>query len=285
MSCIEFSNSFAYSIVTPIAAGNLKLVKFNLIDSSETTIHTYNQTELSGYNPEVVSFDHLNKRILTIAEDASGNEQIIAVDITDGSIDEVYVNAEGVFLLERLGNKIYSLVYPAGGGNLSLVEIDMLSNSESTIITYLPAILEDYAWGSTFDFEHNRLIVLGENDQNVNMVMAINISNGSVDYSYTPQNINIFALEADCQLSLGIENSEVENESQVNIFPNPASDNITIETSLKYTSLSVYNSIGKEIYNENFSTETINTGDYSSGIYFIKIAVENDIIVKKFIIQ
>ncbi|MFI5172865.1 MAG: T9SS type A sorting domain-containing protein [Chitinophagales bacterium] len=89
------------------------------------------------------------------------------------------------------------------------------------------------------------------------------------------------------------ENYEVENE--ISIFPNPASDYITVAYTLPKGStllhISIYDSNGKALYQETRNVidgvmeETINTENYLSGIYFVKIITDNSSQIQKLIIN
>lgn len=76
------------------------------------------------------------------------------------------------------------------------------------------------------------------------------------------------------------------NESEVSMFPNPASNNVTLLFNSKENIklIRVYNSMGQEVFNKicNSFYETINVASFTSGIYSIII---NNKQVKKLIIN
>jgi sugar lactone lactonase YvrE len=80
----------------------------------------------------------------------------------------------------------------------------------------------------------------------------------------------------------GINNLDYSN--LINVYPNPTTKNITIETIEKSTIevLNIQGQILKSIISENTST-TIDLLNFSSGIYFIKATSEKGIGVRKFI--
>ena len=91
--------------------------------------------------------------------------------------------------------------------------------------------------------------------------------------------------EEACAKTLG--ESLSENESYFNIFPNPASDNITISTNQEITEINIYNILGVNVYNEQFTMNhsqlDVNVSDFINGVYFIKVKTENGETVKRFI--
>ena len=91
--------------------------------------------------------------------------------------------------------------------------------------------------------------------------------------------------EEACTKTLG--ESLGENESYFNIFPNPASDNITISTNQEITEVNIYNILGVNVYNETFAMNNsqldVNVSDFINGVYFIKVKSVNGETVKRFI--
>lgn len=73
-------------------------------------------------------------------------------------------------------------------------------------------------------------------------------------------------------------------EEGIKIFPNPGSDQFTVETSASIPkSIEVYNSTGQLVYSISpieISISTINSSRWSPGIYFIKITFEGHSIIK-----
>jgi hypothetical protein len=84
--------------------------------------------------------------------------------------------------------------------------------------------------------------------------------------------------------------------SELNVYPNPASDVLNITYNLDkggFTSLQVFSAIGQEVKalakNENQSAgnhqAAINTSGLNAGLYFVKLTTENGNKVQKFIVR
>ena len=78
-----------------------------------------------------------------------------------------------------------------------------------------------------------------------------------------------------------------ENAVIVAIYPNPATDVLTINSDSKISSVRVLNYLGQTIDNINTTgmDVTINTSTYEAGIYFIQIKTEQGISTQKIIIE
>ena len=83
--------------------------------------------------------------------------------------------------------------------------------------------------------------------------------------------------------SVGID----ENAVNVAIYPNPATDVLTINSDSKISSVKVLNYLGQtiDIINVRGMEVTINTSTYDAGIYFMQIETEKGISTQKIIIE
>lgn len=107
---------------------------------------------------------------------------------------------------------------------------------------------------------------------------SIGITQFMVDGSRSGFTINVIAPSA-----LGME-EEMNTISEVNLYPNPATENVSLEYNATISgnhSISLVDVTGKLIYTENFSAQKgnnlkqINLNGVEAGVYFITIADEN----------
>ena len=75
------------------------------------------------------------------------------------------------------------------------------------------------------------------------------------------------------------------NDNIISIYPNPATDNLTIETNFNEEHrLEIINLLGQAIYTTYIGRKSmINTSNYASGLYFLKIYTDKEIVVRKFV--
>jgi hypothetical protein len=78
---------------------------------------------------------------------------------------------------------------------------------------------------------------------------------------------------------VGIEEIN-DNKSNIEVYPNPVTDILQIQTSLQIKCIEVFDITGRQIYAT--TAKTINCGGFSSGVYFIKATTEKGVVVKKF---
>jgi PKD repeat protein len=78
-------------------------------------------------------------------------------------------------------------------------------------------------------------------------------------------------------------NNEVVSSSDVRIYPDPTSTQLTIDTQLKIDNLTVTDITGKTIASISLKSNVIDVSNLSDGIYFIKIEGEGKTFVQKFI--
>ena len=97
-----------------------------------------------------------------------------------------------------------------------------------------------------------------------------------------------------CQSPLGVD--EIGNaNSKVEIYPNPSNDFFSIKVlssrPLHRVSYKVYDSIGKEVFKKEISTEDwflndkLPTSDFQPGIYFIQLNINGEFLTKKIVLE
>ena len=84
-----------------------------------------------------------------------------------------------------------------------------------------------------------------------------------------------------CILITDVENPEALT---TNLYPNPTRDQITITASAEMTRLTVINYVGQVMMNSemNQSKYVLNTSNFESGVYVVRIETESEVITKRF---
>ena len=83
---------------------------------------------------------------------------------------------------------------------------------------------------------------------------------------------------------LGIKENTLNNN--VMVYPNPAKDNLTIETNTTNIEqrIEIINLVGKTIYTNIINRKTIiNTSAFANGVYILKLYTDKETVVKKFV--
>ena len=75
------------------------------------------------------------------------------------------------------------------------------------------------------------------------------------------------------------------SDYDLNIFPIPTLNQLSINTELEFNEISIIDITGKTIKTIKQNTNTINVADLSKGIYFIKLVTDEGTITKKFVKQ
>jgi hypothetical protein len=74
--------------------------------------------------------------------------------------------------------------------------------------------------------------------------------------------------------------------NEIRIYPNPATDEVTISSDKPFSKIEIYSVTGeliKQLSNIAENLVKISIGDYTSGMYFIKIFQEENRITKKLV--
>jgi hypothetical protein len=86
-------------------------------------------------------------------------------------------------------------------------------------------------------------------------------------------------------LITGIDNPDA---MLTNLYPNPATDNVTVTSSEEMTRLTVINYVGQVVYESevnNMTTLRLNTSSYENGVYIVKVETENGVVTKRVVIS
>ncbi|MEP7264810.1 MAG: T9SS type A sorting domain-containing protein, partial [Bacteroidota bacterium] len=91
-------------------------------------------------------------------------------------------------------------------------------------------------------------------------------------------------------LVTGVNEINAALDSKITLFPNPASDMITINnlSGAKITNVTITNALGQSVYNSQNTislNEKINVSTFNSGVYSVKIQTEQGITVKNIVLQ
>ena len=109
----------------------------------------------------------------------------------------------------------------------------------------------------------------------------------------TPTNCSSSATPLDTIISSNYRTSqdvgitEHELNTQINVYPNPAIDHILINTFLIAEKISVIDLRGNEVLSQKpkLNNEVINLENFSSGVYFIRVAINNNSYYRKIVVQ
>ena len=76
-----------------------------------------------------------------------------------------------------------------------------------------------------------------------------------------------------------------ESIADFSIYPNPANDIVNIQSNETLKNVSIFNILGKQVFNQNNNLETLNLSNLNAGIYLIKVETEQGIGTRKLVIK
>lgn len=100
----------------------------------------------------------------------------------------------------------------------------------------------------------------------------ISSASGIAPFSIEPIGMFVFNLES---VVLGVD--DIERDAQIILFPNPTTNNVTIRTAAQLANVTIYNALGKMVYNINASGQEkhIDVSGFASGIYLVQVRDSN----------
>jgi beta-glucanase (GH16 family) len=136
-------------------------------------------------------------------------------------------------------------------------------------LTYNPAVKNQYTW----PFNAEQYILL-------NVAIEPSVTAGFVQSAMEVDYVRVYQQTA-------LENNNLEKETNLVLFPNPATNEITLKTNenLLGSTVSVFSLLGQELDSLILNSEeiTLNLSNYQSGIYILKVNSATGIQSYKFI--
>jgi len=104
-------------------------------------------------------------------------------------------------------------------------------------------------------------------------------------YAYSDADQFFIAVD-DVKIDIPTGIDKNDNDHSVNIYPNPAKNQLNITSNNNIENIKVINAIGQVMVNQKVGTQfhTLNTSSYNYGIYFIQIETKDGIVTKRFVI-
>lgn len=117
--------------------------------------------------------------------------------------------------------------------------------------------------------------------------------NHSINVPYTLENCELVAFIQDMDSKEILQTTKINigqtvgiaelGEKYINMYPNPANDNVTIETKSNIKNINLYDLNGRKVYSTALDNNsvTLNVDFLNSGLYIVNITTENGEIIEK----
>lgn len=256
-----------------VAGDNIWSVRLSLVDNdyvwnviSRETVQSYDTT--------------------TVTDPETG---IITQTITPVSVNQDSVLSENIVLEFQVGGSNVSGTTSFGVSNVSVTFNITLNNPSGEI--FLMGIDEDWALGNPMDqVDNSDTYTITLSGYTVGDVINYNYRNGDdwENQSTSTRTYTVVDGENIINDHFGVFTGVSEFDgSTIKIFPNPASNVLTISGISNIKSLEVLNIYGQLIYKKSISSEnslTLHISDFKPGVYFLKMTDEDrNVITEKFI--
>ena len=176
-----------------------------------------------------------------------------------------------------------------GGGNLQWTLYD-IENAANPVIFYR-VYRDDIANGN---FQPISITIPGGNftytDPNAGSFPTANyVVDVTWNISCTPYRTTVSTTRSNLRVQIPIGLNE-ELEKQISVYPNPASQLITIEisNSINILNFKIYNVLGEVVYDDasfEKAKKQINVEGFAKGVYTVDVETENGSVMKKLIVQ
>lgn len=272
----------------------VNLIDLNLVDNDLSAVDITNNTMLEEVN---VMFNQLN-----------------SLDVSNHlSLKSLRFDGNNISMLNVASNLVLS-VLTFDNNNVGLIDISQ--NPLLSILTFRNNVAANIVFGGTTSItricgENNALTNVDLSAQTLleqvnlsnNNLSSLNVANGNnvnISIFNTTNNSNLACIQVDdatystnnwididanTSFSANCSNtSNIDEHAQsINIYPIPTENYLNIENSLNFSNIQLLDMSGKILYNGQ--NNVIDMGDFSNGVYLIKIFSDLGTITKKVIKQ
>jgi hypothetical protein len=196
------------------------------------------------------------------------------------------------------GGSTQNPIYLSPANNTTVIVSGSIGNcvmTASTALKFVPDFTveisaSDYFFclGDTFLLTANGANNYTFNPGGITTNPATMIFNGPTVYTVTgvtdpncPKEETVVISSASCNYA-GLDEAV---QSNISVYPNPASDAIYIRSDSPIESVSVVNGVGKLIYSSSGSANPVNTSQWPAGIYFLTVKGGSGVYTTKIVVQ
>ena len=249
---------------------------------------------VSGYYGSVADFDpgvdtfnlntNGNKDIFILKLTANGNfawAQGIGGTADDFAYDLVKDNFDNIFCVGAFKNTVdfdpgtgTNNVTSTGNYDAFILKLDTAGNF--AWVTNTGGIAIDYAYGIAVDDSHNVFTTGYFGD-------VADFDHGSGTSNLTSQGYSDIFVHKLSRSNVGVR--DVTIRENIQLFPNPTNNLLTINTKEQLLGLIILDMTGKEIKSFKGNKRTIEVSELESGMYFLQAQTSEQISIHKFIKQ
>ena len=213
--------------------------------------------------------------VITADLDGDGDMDVLSASFGDHKI-AWYENTDG------MGNfGAQQVITVETNGAITLFTSDLDNDGDIDVLSASPSD-NKIAWYENTDGMGNfgSQQIISSNALGAVDVFASDINNdGKMDVLSASFSDDKIAWYKNITSQLSVNNSDL---SKTYIYPNPTSDNLIVKTNETINKIKIFNILGKEITNFSFENYKINVSYLSSGIYILKLSINNKVKILKF---
>jgi hypothetical protein len=264
-------------------ANNEYLGTFNTTTGAMTQIST-TSTSTALNNGTTPIIDPINRKFIY----SNGNPgPVKIIDLDNGNVVNTYNYFTGLFPRHFAYNELDSTIYcmlvdPSNGWKEYFGSFDASTGLTTQISTTIVSSFVNNGTTPVIDPINRKYIY---NSSNAVAIKIIDLDNGivvdSFDYQtgFSPRHFAYLG----SKWTTGIKKEE--NKSTFNLFPNPVASQLTFDTDLTVTSVTIFDLTGKTIKTYKQLSKHINVSALSKGVYFIQVITDKNTITRKFVKQ
>jgi len=297
----DMSSSKMYNLVME-TEGYISVYEYDFESNQDSLIGTIYEEGVIGIVADAIGFDS-NNGILYYAGYTTDSElALYSVPVREDSftftrtiLNTPAINSSITSLnFDNVNERLFatndSFDQNTGTNARSIVEIDI---NTGDVISLGELSEFDYFVGgsSLFDQNSGTFMLVGITDNNELEMIAFDTYTNTYVTGFVPGNVSEIA----CDNTLFARNQyftsglEALSEWSFKVFPNPVSDNLTLEcTSKGADQLQIFNAMGEMVYEKNnttFNRMNVDMSNMSPGLYMVNLTDAKQTVSKKILVR
>ncbi len=283
----KFENALIEKGIDDVADG--KVLKHDIMDITELVVENLKIRDLTGieefdkleelsFSRNYISTINLSNNIYLRTLNCSMNPVLASIDVSDNpQLWFINCSVTSISELDVTNNTLLRYLYCDDN---SISSLDLSHNN------YMRELIANNCELTSLDLRNIDYTNIETLDVTNNLDLKC-IYTDDVDYCNSNfidiDNTSSFVIDEDACNALSVESFDVS--IKLNIYPNPASDIVNINTFKKIKEITIYNLSGNIINTFSENTTTINIKEYPKGTYFIYTQTDEGNAVNKLIIK
>lgn len=268
---------YTYDVVNSQAV----MIEYDPATNVYTTLGTF-QIVATGFMPDATCFNSNTHTYHFITNQGTNQYSLISVPVQASTFTYTVHPMSGITVTTNMGlefdqtNDSIYMIYSNRVGSTNYMEMSTVDANTGTITFYdrIGKSLGYEFYNRTYDQTTHSMLFMAYDSTNTRKLWIYNVPNQSLSYGMMSDGYQTIEFEADNTQFANLRyraNATKQLSSSLNLYPNPATDQVTLQHSTSYSFARIIDLQGKTVktFQLNGTQSTVSTADLAPGMYSV----------------